>query len=293
MRVSRETVRAAVGGAVILLLILSALAIGFFVKEAHRLRAERLARENALLTREVEDIQGRLASFEGLMDELADRDRQYRLVAGLEPLDREVQLAGIGGPGMETLQSNPLWQVDAGLGELTHATAYELNELIRRARLLASSWGHATDSLTLQHDRWTKTPSIQPTSGYISSVFSHRRWHPILQQARPHEGIDISAPGGTPIMAAATGRVVFAGWRGQYGRMVEIDHGYGVVTRYAHASEIEEGIRRGVRVERGQKIAEVGETGLAAGPHLHYEVLVDDRPVDPRDYIVSAEAIPD
>lgn len=291
VRVSRETVRTAAISAVIVLSILGALGVGFFVKEAHRLRAERLAQENELLTREVHDIRAKLASMEGWMDRLARMDRQYRLVAGLTPIDKDVQLAGVGGPGTETLQSNELWRTNPELGEMTFSTAYDLNALIRRAQLLASSWEQATDSLTRTQDRWLRTPSIQPVDGYISSSFSHSRWHPILNRPRPHEGIDITALPGAPIIAAAAGRVVYAGWRGQYGRMIEIDHGYGVVTRYAHASKVL--VERGDAVERGEKIAEVGQTGLAKGPHLHYEVLVDGRPVDPRRYILNGNAIPE
>lgn len=289
-RVSRKVFRRVIGGGAALLLVLSVLAIGFFVKERQRMRAERLARDNALLVQEVEDVRERMTSLQEWMDEMARRDDQYRLVAGLEPIDGDVQQAGIGGPGTETLQSNPLWRSNPELGELTFSTAYDLNTLVRRARMLSRSWDDATDSLEATHDRWTTMPSIQPTRGYVSSGFSHRRWHPILNRPRPHEGVDITARIGTPIFAAADGRVTYSGRRGQYGEMIEVEHGHGIVTRYAHASELL--VRRGERVERGQKIAEVGQTGLAAGPHVHYEVLVDGRPQNPSKYMFG-EAIPD
>jgi murein DD-endopeptidase MepM/ murein hydrolase activator NlpD len=114
--------------------------------------------------------------------------------------------------------------------------------------------------------------------------------HPLLHRVRPHEGIDISAPRGTPILATADGRVSFVGQRGDYGLMVEIDHGHGIVTRYAHASRTH--VRRGQRVERGDKIAEVGATGLALGTHLHYEVRIHGRPVNPMTYILEGEVAP-
>jgi murein DD-endopeptidase MepM/ murein hydrolase activator NlpD len=110
------------------------------------------------------------------------------------------------------------------------------------------------------------------------------RSHPILHVARPHEGIDITAPAGTPIEAPGAGVVVKAGWEGGYGNTVELDHGYGIVTRYAHASRL--AVRKGQRVERGDVIAYVGRTGLAVGPHLHYEVHVNGRPVNPLRYIL-------
>jgi murein DD-endopeptidase MepM/ murein hydrolase activator NlpD len=288
---SREMTRIGVAAGLITLSALLSLAIGFFVKEGQRLRADRLAAQNELLAGEVEVMRGRLALLETSLDELSGRDEHYRLLAGLEPIDGEVQQAGIGGPGTATLQSSELYRLDPVQGRLAFTAAYDLNTMIRRAKLLASSWTEAIDSLTSQHDRWASTPSIMPTSGYISSSFSRSRLHPILDRARPHVGIDIAARHGTPILAAAKGRVTFAGTRGNYGRMVEIDHGYGYVTRYAHASRLL--VRVGQTVQRGDKIAEVGSTGLSTGPHLHYEVFVNGRAVNPNSYIFDSETIVD
>jgi murein DD-endopeptidase MepM/ murein hydrolase activator NlpD len=103
--------------------------------------------------------------------------------------------------------------------------------------------------------------------------------HPIHNQVLPHEGIDVSAPMGTPILAAAKGRVAFAGQRDGYGLVVEIDHGFGYVTLYGHASRAL--VTRGQQVARGDLIAQVGRSGIATSPHLHYEVRVNDRPVNP------------
>jgi murein DD-endopeptidase MepM/ murein hydrolase activator NlpD len=97
--------------------------------------------------------------------------------------------------------------------------------------------------------------------------------------------MDISARVGTPFLATATGRVTFAGTRVGYGKTIEIDHGYGYVTRYAHAASIN--VKRGQRVRRGEVIGEIGKTGLATAPHLHYEVLVNDRAANPRNYLLD------
>jgi murein DD-endopeptidase MepM/ murein hydrolase activator NlpD len=102
--------------------------------------------------------------------------------------------------------------------------------------------------------------------------------------ARPHEGIDVAAPLGAEIEAPAAGTVTDVRWEDGYGNFVTIDHGYGLVTRYAHCSKIL--VVRGQRVKRGQKIALVGATGLATGPHLHYEVWVGGKPVDPLHYVM-------
>lgn len=286
-RVSQDLVRFAVTGAAVLLLVLTSLSVGFFVRQGQRMRAERLERENALLTAEVHTIREHLATLESTLEELSAKDEQYRLLAGLDPLDDDVRQAGIGGPGTATLTASELYRISPAKGELAFSTAYDLNAMVRRAELLAKSWTEATHSLESERERLESLPSIYPTEGYLSSAFSRSRWHPILNRARPHEGIDIAAPIGTPILAAAKGRVTFAGRNGDYGYMVEINHGNGLSTRYAHMNQ-QPVVRKGQMVERWQKIGEVGKSGLASAPHLHYEVLKNGVPQNPTSYIFNA-----
>lgn len=115
----------------------------------------------------------------------------------------------------------------------------------------------------------------------ISSRFSLGRKHPILNKIRAHKGVDYAAPRGTPIKAAGAGKVVFAGNKGGYGRVVILQHAGKYRTLYAHLNGFRRGIRKGVSVSQGDTIAYVGMSGLATGPHLHYEFLVGDRHVDP------------
>ncbi len=121
-----------------------------------------------------------------------------------------------------------------------------------------------------------------PVHGPITYGFG-QRIHPIYGQRLPHEGIDIAAPEGTPVLAAAKGSVARAGPAGAYGMLVELDHGAGFRTLYAHCSRIL--VRRGDLVRSGQKVAEVGSTGVSTGPHLHFEVVLDGRPRDPLAYL--------
>jgi murein DD-endopeptidase MepM/ murein hydrolase activator NlpD len=109
----------------------------------------------------------------------------------------------------------------------------------------------------------------------VSSPFSLRRLHPILNTIRAHKGVDYAAPIGTPVKAAGDGRVLFAGVRGGYGNLVELDHSRGITTVYGHLSRFARGLHAGQHVVQGQIIAYVGMTGLATGPHLHYEYRVD------------------
>ena len=115
----------------------------------------------------------------------------------------------------------------------------------------------------------------------ITSFFTKRRFHPILRKYRPHHGIDYAAPYGTPVSSVADGVVLYAGWKGGYGKFVQIRHANGYVTGYGHLSRIARGIRRGVRVKQGQVIGYVGSTGLSTGPHLHFEMKFNGRYVNP------------
>ena len=118
-----------------------------------------------------------------------------------------------------------------------------------------------------------------PVIGAIASRFSRARRHPLLHVIRPHLGIDVAAPRGTQITATAPGRVTFVGRKFGFGLVVEIDHGNGVLTRYAHCGSTL--VTAGAHAERGMPIATVGTSGLSTGPHLHYEVLVNGKQVDP------------
>ena len=115
----------------------------------------------------------------------------------------------------------------------------------------------------------------------ISSHFSRRRYHPILKKYRPHHGIDYAAPTGTPVESSGGGKVIFAGWKAGYGKFVKIRHNEKYTTAYGHLSKISKGIRKGAKVEQGQMIGRVGSTGDSTGPHLHYEVLVRGKVVNP------------
>ena len=128
----------------------------------------------------------------------------------------------------------------------------------------------------------SQLPTLVPAHGRFSSEFGYRI-HPISGSRKMHKGIDIAAPTGTSIFAAAGGTVVFSGYKGGYGNVVEIDHGFGYITRYAHASR--RLVEVGETVTRGQQIALVGSTGASTGAHLHFEVMVDSVHVDPVAFI--------
>jgi murein DD-endopeptidase MepM/ murein hydrolase activator NlpD len=156
--------------------------------------------------------------------------------------------------------------------------------MISRASDLSNGLRDVSDTLERNFQRFANTPSIMPTAGWLSSQFTSSRFHPILHENRPHEGIDVHAPTGTPIVAPAAGRVIYAGNDKGYGLVVEIDHGNNIRTRFAHCSRLV--VQQGQQVTRNQLIAAVGSTGLSTAPHLHYEIHVNGKPVDPITYVL-------
>jgi murein DD-endopeptidase MepM/ murein hydrolase activator NlpD len=287
--VRARTVRLALGGGGLLCVAVLALVAGILVQGSHTVRNAQLERENQLLAAELSTIRDKVGGLESEISQLAEKDSALRILAGLDPFDQDVLQVGVGGPGLSSPEGHPLYELDQERGEQAFVITYDLNALERRARLLRESMMEASDSLAAHRDLLESTPSILPTTGRLTSGFSNARIHPIHNRALPHEGIDISAPHGTPIMAAAKGRVTFVGRRSGYGLMVELDHGYGYTTIYGHASQTL--VRHGQEVDRGDVIARVGNTGLATSPHLHYEVRVGGRPVNPLNYVITG-AIP-
>lgn len=271
-----------------------ALVLGYsaLTKSIDLTRLERLERRNELLRAELEQSHRLLQALGDTVVAITGRERQVRLLAGLEPTDPDVQLAGIGGPAHAWTEREQILS-EGPTGRKALDLRAELDNLIRRANLLASSYAEARDSLSVHSERLARTPSIPPiapTVGWFSSPFTHARIHPIHHEARPHEGVDVSAPMATPIVAPAAGRVVDVGTKPGYGKVVTLDHGHGIVTRYAHCSKVL--VRVGQWVRRNDRIALVGNTGISTAPHLHYEVIVNGRPVNPLNYIFP-EAIVD
>jgi len=272
------------------LFVLLALVLGYATvsRSVDLSRAARLERENQQLAATLGQLNARISTLSDTLGQITRNDARIRLLANLEPTDPQVLRAGIGGPAPEgSLNGAPQTELVRQASEVS----VDLDAMIRRANLLAHSFDEAADSLASHRDRLASLPSILPTQGWLASAFSSMREHPILHVARPHEGIDVVAPMGAPIEAPAAGKVISAGWETGYGYSVSIDHGYGITTRFAHASKLL--VRRGDKVERGQRIALVGNTGLATGPHLHYEVHVHGRAVNPLNYVLPAGVVTD
>lgn len=144
---------------------------------------------------------------------------------------------------------------------------------------------HQLDQYLLDRDSFLKsTPTLLPSNGWITSYYGPRK-SPISGRLKMHEGLDVGAKTGTPIIAPADGIVTFSGKKPGFGYIVELDHGYGLETIYAHANSLK--VKKGQRVKRGAMLATVGNTGYSTGPHLHYEVRVNGTTVDPLYFILD------
>jgi murein DD-endopeptidase MepM/ murein hydrolase activator NlpD len=284
LSVSTTLVKLVVGIATVVAASALAATYGVVSRTVDLARSQRLERANQALAAEVTTLGQRVSTLSDTLSIIARRDREVRLVAGLEPLSPQVERAGIGGPGGPRPEREHLLTEGGIAGREALGIHLDVDGLIRRANVLATSFSEATDSLKAHVQQMRFTPSIMPTTGFLTSRFSSIRYHPILLENRPHEGIDITAALNTPIVAPAAGRVVKVGWENGYGLMVELDHGYGLETKYAHM--LRTAVQVGQMVKRGDRLGYVGSTGLSTGPHLHYEVLVNGRPVDPLRYVL-------
>lgn len=140
-----------------------------------------------------------------------------------------------------------------------------------------------SEELQMKRDHFAALPTRSPVRGLrLSSSFGMRK-HPISGKYRKHQGLDFAGPSGSPVLASAAGRVVYAARKGTYGNLVEIDHGNGVTTRYAHLRKIT--VSKGEQVKAGEKLGEVGSTGASTGPHLHWEVRIFDQAKDPQPFL--------
>lgn len=290
LSLSGTVVKLVAGVATVLAASMLAAAIGVVSHSVDLSRSQRLERANQALSSEVARLGQRVGALSDTLAVITRRDEEMRLVAGLEPLSPDVQQAGIGGPAGPWPEREQLLTEGGTVGREAFSVHTDLDALIRRANLLATSFREAAESIASHTQEMAAMPSIMPTMGFLTSKFSFIRYHPILHESRPHEGIDITAAYGTRIIAPAAGRVIKVGWENGYGIMVVLDHGYGLETRYAHMSR--SAARPGQTVKRGDLLGYVGSTGLSTGPHLHYEVLRDGRAVDPLRFILP-DAIAD
>lgn len=249
---------------------------GFFGSPGEK--AER--KENQLIRTQYELLSKRLDEALGVMLDIQQRDdNMYRAVFHADPISPSIRNSGIGGQGRYDYLSN------ISSPELIIQTSKKMDLLSKQLYVQSNSFDEVIDMAKNQKDRLQHIPSIQPISdkslNRLASGYG-TRIDPIYGTARFHAGMDFASDIGTPVYVTGNGTVTFADWRQGYGKCMIVNHGYGFETLYAHLNEFK--ARVGQKVVRGEKIAEVGNTGKSTGPHLHYEVHVKGKPDNPAKY---------
>ena len=266
------------GAAVALLTVGAVLSIYTLMNgEMHASETAQLREANRIQQEQILQVSKKASALQQDLDSLRRAEDGLRAIVGAPPAaaDETVQEGTVSPTGGE--QHTP---TTADLSEALEMIEERLSTRRSSIDLLAETMrrefpgaaSYASDSAP------HTTPSIWPAAGYVSSPYGLR-----FNGTEFHQGIDIAADMGAPIVATADGVVTAAGWNGGYGNMVDVDHGGGIVTRYGHASAL--AVTVGQQVRRGEVIAYVGSTGRSTGPHVHYEVRVDGQPVNPAGYL--------
>ena len=227
------------------------------------------------LTQKIDQISGKLI-------ELRKFDKKLKTMVNLETTEDNTQFLGIGGSDPSLLDLDyTLEEAHQKLVRLMHQSLDNLNTEIS---IQKNEKAELCKYLENQKTMLASTPSIRPTRGWLSSGFGNRI-SPFTNEKEFHKGIDLSTRMNTPIVAPADGVVSSSGRDHAMGKMLTINHSYGLKTRYGHLSKIL--VKKGQYVKRGQEIALVGDSGRTTGPHLHYEVYLNGLPVNPLRYILN------
>ena len=246
----------------------------------HEAEAAQLREANRIQQEQIRQIAKKASALGQEVDAIQRTEDGLRALVGAPPAETDSAVQeGDAAPAPTGGAPHALTTDEVGeaLTMLEERTAVRRTSIGQLAAMMQKDVPGA--SSFLGGDTPVTTPTGWPTNGFISSGYG-LRWN----GAEFHQGIDIAAEMGTPIVATADGVVTIAGWNaGGYGNMVDIDHGSGVSTRYGHASAVV--VTAGQRVRRGQIIAYVGSTGHSTGPHLHYEVRLSGQPVNPTSYL--------
>ncbi len=241
-------------------------------------------RENKQLLMQYELLNKQLAELERVMADVSRRDDNiYRVIFEADPLPASMRQAGTGGVNRyRDLQGY-------ATSDLLIETRERLDRLARQMVVQSRSLDEVASMVLLKQEMLASIPSIQPVANDdLTRTASGFGWriHPIHKISKFHAGMDFTAKVGTPVHATGDGKVIFAEYSTNgYGLHVVIDHGYDYQTLYAHLSRME--VKRGQKVKRGDVIGKVGNSGLSSGPHLHYEVIKGQEPVDPVNFFFN------
>lgn len=303
----------------VLTVIASACVVDYLGLLSQSIENQRLRAENSQLKQQFSVVEGKLNALESGLERVKGFVTKLKLITNIDSEDRTLKLA-IGplpkvGQSVESeahvvvngrqpaaiprggvdddydevfYQKPPADELQGELaveGQRDYASlAIRIDQAVQETNIREQGVLELWESLSERQSLISATPNIKPTRGWFTSKFGYRI-SPFTNRPVMHAGLDIAAAPGSPIYAPADGVVTFAGYDPGYGKLVSIDHGYGVITRYGHTSQIF--VEVGQKIKRRDMIAAVGTTGRSTGPHLHYEVRVNNVPVDPQNYVLD------
>ncbi|MBL1211953.1 MAG: peptidoglycan DD-metalloendopeptidase family protein [Ignavibacteriae bacterium] len=240
---------------------------------------EALQVENRELTKKLKDIHSKFEEIQNEVDDISATNNTLRLKTNLLPLESDAESIGTGGSvfnEFSTSNSDELNEIISSLNSV-------IDRIDSKIKFEKSNYSEIEEALENNNLLFSAIPAIRPATGYYGDRFG-MRMHPILKRKRMHNGVDIVTDVGTKVFAPGNGKITYVGRRGGYGLTIEIDHGFGYKTRFAHLSKAK--IKKGQKVERGDLIALSGKSGnLATGAHLHYEIRHNGIALNPRKFI--------
>ena len=236
-----------------------------------------LKTENAELKLNLDKMITQYKDLNNELNKLAKSNNVLRLAANLNPVPGDVSQVGIGGGSFDNSMD---FLTNPDEEKLKSAISF-VDEISRKIDFEKNQYVEISNKFKENKQLYKDIPAIEPCNGPIGDGFG-MRMHPILHIERMHEGVDFVVDQGTPVFVTGDGVVEFAGTKEGFGNVVEVNHGFGYTTVYAHLSKIL--VREGQKVKRGQQIALSGDTGLSTGPHLHYEVHHDGVALNPKGF---------
>lgn len=298
---------------VVLAIVFSAGLVDYFGLLLQAMENKRLKSENALLNKQFQVVESKVSSLEDSLERVKTFTTKLRLITNVDAQDRitNLTMGAKPSPGQQVTEVEPLdtrvsnevlaqqdqiyngqKQVNEKIGELAEERAdkdyaslvIRIDRAVKETQLKEQSVIELWESLSEQQGLLSATPNIKPARGWLTSGFGYRI-SPFTGKSALHAGLDVAAAPGSPVYAPADGIIVFASYDESYGKIVTIDHGYGITTRFGHLSQIY--VQIGQRVSKWDVLAAVGNTGRSTGPHLHYEVRINGTAVNPRNFILD------
>lgn len=279
--IRKTTLKIIASGLSLVFLIVGGLLVHYVFLTGKMTELANLRKETAVQKRQIQSFASELVGLKQQVVRIKEMDAKLRVITDIGPPPSPQDGMGVGGA-----ETSGLFESDMGFP--VDALAEKMKEEVRALKSEAAtqqvSYEELTDSIKDKKMVWDSTPSVWPVRGWLSSGFG-KRISPFTGRLAMHKGIDIATRRDTEITSPANGVVTYKGYDSGLGRVVKINHGYGIQTIYGHMAK--DNVRIGQKVKRGDVIGFVGNTGMSTGPHLHYEVYVNGLPVNPIQYIIN------